>query len=138
MRDEGISYLEEIFIHFDVINSPNIGKGYIDRFGDTEVYFGKSDSFSINSESKNISYKPNPCSSLVDHGFQLVLECMLLKGLLLDNLWQMRDVGIRYLRNCSVILMLYIHLTSVKGNVTDLVIPKNILVNQILILVILI
>lgn len=36
---------------------------------------------------------------LVDHGFQFVLKCMLLKGILLDHLWHKRDEGINYLED---------------------------------------
>lgn len=42
MRDIGINYLKELY-HFDIVNEPNIGKGYKEKFGNPEDFFGKTE-----------------------------------------------------------------------------------------------
>lgn len=43
-EDEDIRYLDELLYHFNNINEPKIGKGYRDRFGNPEEFFGKASS----------------------------------------------------------------------------------------------
>lgn len=38
-------FLKELFVHFDAINSSNIGKGYRDKFRDPDQFFGSSNVF---------------------------------------------------------------------------------------------
>lgn len=85
-KHECLKFLDELFIHFDDINAPNIDKRYRARFGDPEIYFGKS-------KSKYTHAKPIPNPSLMDHRFQFGLKFLILRGLLLDNLWQLREEG---------------------------------------------
>lgn len=63
-RHEGINYLDDLFYHFDIINAPNIGKGYNDKFGNPEEFFGKSDFFFNKSDS---SEKNLVDSSILDN-----------------------------------------------------------------------
>lgn len=101
MRQESLKYLEELFTHFEAINLPNIGKGYIARFGDSEIHFGKS-------RPKHAQAIPSSSPPLADHGFQFMLKFLILRGLLLDNLWQLREEGIGYLEE------MFSHFNAVK------------------------
>lgn len=76
-RVEGLNFLEDMLLHFNVVNAPNIGKGYKARFGDPDSYFGKSDSFSVSSYTSDI---------LAEHGFLFVLKFIYLRVILINNL----------------------------------------------------
>lgn len=73
MEDIGINYLDELLYHFNFINEQNIGKGYSERSGNPEEYFGKSDVGEAKEhfQSLDSNHREQRSSSpnLVNHGF---------------------------------------------------------------------
>lgn len=45
-RSEGIEFLDDLLVHFNAVNDVNTSKNFNSKYGESEIFFGKIDSYS--------------------------------------------------------------------------------------------
>lgn len=78
-KDLGIRYLDDLFCHFDIINEPNYGNGYIDKSGSLIEFMGQFDILNDKPvPSEFFSVEPSIPKSLVVNKINLKFDLILL------------------------------------------------------------